>query len=92
MGRSIWATRGILPGTVIEPAGELVHPLVQSTTERDIQFLDPAADRQDWQVAPDRLADQRERRRIAIRVMQNLRVTRFAAILTGVDIRRAPGQ
>jgi hypothetical protein len=42
---------------MVETAGKLVHSLVQSATERDIQLLDTSADSQNRQITPNRFAN-----------------------------------
>src|ERR1700738_4414853 len=81
--RSIWAIGGVLPRAVIEAARNLMHSLVERSAKRYIQFLDAATDRQDRQVAPDRFANKRERRRVALRVVHDFRVTRLGALMAG---------
>src|SRR5438445_591545 len=90
--RSIWAIGRILPRTVIEAARNLMHSLVERSAKRYIQFLDAATDSQDRQVAPDRLANKRQRRRVALRVVQDFRVTGLGTVMAGMDVRRTPGQ
>jgi len=42
---------------MVQAARELVHTLVQGAAKRDIQLLDPSADRKNRQVTPNRFAD-----------------------------------
>jgi len=90
--RSIWAIGSVLPRPVIEAARNLMHSLVERSAKRYIQFLDAATDSQDRQVAPDRLANKRQRRRVALRVVQDFRVTGLGAVMARMDVRRTPGQ
>ena len=55
-------------------------------SERHIQFLNAATNRQDRQTASNRLADQRQRRRVALRIVTNLTVERLAAIMAGMNV------
>ena len=64
--RAVAPVRRSFREPVIEPARHLVDPLVQGAAERDIQLLDAAADRQHRHVAPHRLANQRQCRRVAV--------------------------
>lgn len=59
VSRTVWAVGRIFPGAVIEPAGKLVHSLVQGAAERDIQLLDATTNRQNREIAPNSLAYQR---------------------------------
>jgi hypothetical protein len=71
---------------VIETAWNLVHSLVERSAKRHIQFLDAATDRQDRQVAPDRFANQRQRCRVALWVMQDFRVSGLGTVMAGMDV------
>src|SRR5919198_3897139 len=57
---SVGPIGGVLARAMIKAAGKLVHPLMQRTAERDIQLLDAAANRQNRDVAADRLTNQRQ--------------------------------
>src|SRR5438270_12278705 len=92
MGWPIRAIRRIFPRTMVETAGQLVHSLVQSATERDIQLLDTSADCQDRQITPNRFANQRQSRRVALRIVQGFRVTRRAAVRARMYVRGTSGQ
>jgi hypothetical protein len=54
---------------MVQPAGELVHSLVQSAVDRDIQLLDTSADCQNRQVTANRFANQGQSRRVARRIV-----------------------
>jgi hypothetical protein len=54
---AVRAIRRIFPRTMVETAGKLVHSLVQSATERDIQLLDTSADSQNRQITPNCFAN-----------------------------------
>src|SRR5437868_259604 len=92
MSRAVRAIRRIFPRTMIETAGELMHALMQSAAERNIQLLDTSADCQDRQVTPNRFANQRQSRRVARRIVQGLRVARLAAVPARMDIRGTSGE
>ena len=77
---------------MVEPLRHLENALMQRAAERDIQLLDAAADRQHRHVAPHRLADQRQCRRVAVRIVQRALHARRAAVMVRLDIRRAAGQ
>src|SRR5689334_1846196 len=92
MGRAVRTIRRIFPRPMIYTARDFVNSLVQSSTERDIQLLDPSADCQDRQITPNRFANQRQSRRVARRIMHCFWMTRLAAVVARMDVRGTSGQ
>jgi glutamine synthetase len=66
-----------------------MHLLVQAAAEGDVQLLDAAADRQQRQAASDRLADQRQGGRVALRVMLVRGQALRDAVMVRLHVRRA---
>ena len=69
MRRTVRPAGRIPSGAVIEPARYFMNPLVQSTTERDIQLLDAPANCEDRKISPNRLSNQWQRRRVALPIV-----------------------
>jgi len=77
---------------MVDPAGHVLHLLVQRAAQGHIQFLDAAADRQHRQAARHRRADQRQRGVVAPRVVPVGRQRLRHAIAVRLDIAAAARQ
>ena len=72
MRRSVLeTTRRILGLPVIHQTGLLVHQLVQAAAQGHVQLLVTAADSEQWDIAGERRADQRQYRPIALGVFES---------------------
>lgn len=93
MSRPVLHVQGLsLIVTMIKIALHLVHALVERAAEGDVDLLATAADSKHRHAALDCPADQRQRGRIAGRVVQRTRGTGWTVVLVRLDIRRAAGQ
>ena len=77
---------------MIEIAGQVLKLLRQRAAERDIDFLEAAADTENRQPRIHRARDQRQCRRVALRIVQRPRRRSRAEIAMRLDVRRAPGE
>jgi hypothetical protein len=60
--------------------------------ERDVHLLEAAAHGEQRHAARDRVRDQWQGRRVAVRVVQRVRIARLARVPVRLDVRRAAGQ
>ncbi len=77
---------------VIRHARHVLHLLPQRAAERDVHLLEAAADGEQRQARFDRARDQRQRRRIPMRVVQRVRIARRPGVSRRLDVRRAARQ
>jgi len=77
---------------MVSQARHRMHLRMQAATQRDVQFLEAAADRQYWQVQRQRLAQQCEGIGITRRVMRIARPAAAALVVLRFDVADRPGQ
>jgi hypothetical protein len=83
---------GILVLAVIGQASLGLHSLVQRAAKGHVQFLEAAADGEQRQPRGDGRRDQRERRPVAVRVVQRAGRACGRAVAGRLDVRRTPRQ
>ena len=77
---------------MIAAAFDLVHELVQRATQRHVDLLQAAADREQRHAAVEAMADQGERGGVARRIVCGTFPALLAAVVMRLDIGRAAGQ
>ena len=87
--RSSWSSLG--RRAMVERAFALLDFGGERAAQRDVELLDAAADRQQRHAVLDRLADQRQGRRIAGGIVGAVGLAGIAAIERGMDVRLRSG-
>src|SRR5690606_17312381 len=70
----------------------LVHPLVQCSSQHDIQFLEPAAKREYRDTGIECAPGERQCRLVPLPIVKRSFLARLAAIMMRLDIRQATGE
>ena len=77
---------------MVHEAIDFMHFLMQAPTERDIDLLEPATDREDRQAQFDRQRNQRQIGFIAGGIVEVARPAGFVAVVMRLDIAHRTGQ
>ncbi len=70
-------------------ARDLLHLLPELAAEGDVHFLEATADREQGQARGDDVRNERQRRRVTMRIVQRVRIAGRPRIAMRLDIRRA---
>ena len=77
---------------MVEAAGALLRLGDERAAERDVQLLEAAADRKERHAALERKRDQRERRRVAIKIVRLVPLRRLLSVARRMHVRARAGQ
>ena len=88
----VFLLRRVAALAVVHQPRHAMHGLVQAAAERDVDFLETAADAQQRHALLDTGAHQRERECIARRVERQQGVVDLLVEMRGMDVGRRPGQ